>query len=68
MNLPRWLVIKNLPTYAGNVRDVGFIPGWEDALKEMAIYSRIFAWKFHRQRSLMGYSPWGAKSQIELSD
>ena len=58
-------MVKNPPANAG---DEGFIPGWEDALKEMAIYSRIFAWKFHRQRSLMGYSPWGAKSQIELSD
>jgi len=32
--------------------------GQEDALeKEMAIYFSILAWKFHGQRSLVGYSP-----------
>ena len=38
--------------------------GWEDALKKgMAIHSSILAWriKFHRQRSLVGYSLWGNK-------
>ena len=36
--------------------------GWEDALeKEMATCSSIIAWKFHGQRSLAGYSPWGCK-------
>ena len=36
--------------------------GWEDALeKEMATCSSIIAWKFHGQRSLVGYSPWGCK-------
>ena len=33
----------------------------EDPLeKEMATHSSILAWgKFHGQRSLVGYSPWG---------
>ena len=34
--------------------------GWEDSLeKEMATHCSILAWKFHGQRSLEGYSPWG---------
>jgi len=31
--------------------------GWEDALEEVATHFGILAWKFHRQRSLVGYSP-----------
>ena len=35
---------------------------WEDPLeKEIATHSCILAWKFHGQRSLEGYSPWGHK-------
>ena len=34
----------------------------EDPLeKEMATHSSILAWEIHRQRSLVGYSPWGGK-------
>ena len=41
----------------------------EDPLeKEMATHSSILAWMFHGQRSLVGYSPWGGKSQIRISD
>ena len=29
--------------------------------KKMATHSRILAWKFHGQKSLAGYSPWGRK-------
>ena len=37
-------------------------PSQEDPLEEdMATHSRILAWKFHGQRSLEGYSPWGGK-------
>ena len=37
--------------------------GQEDLLEEeMTILSSILAWKkFHGQRSLVGYSPWGCK-------
>ena len=36
--------------------------GWEDSLeKGMAIHSNILPGKFHGQRSLSGYSPWGCK-------
>ena len=35
---------------------------WDDPLeKEMATHPSILAWKIHGQRSLEGYSPWGAK-------
>ena len=34
----------------------------EDPLEqEMPTHSRILAWKCHRQRSLVGNSPWGHK-------
>ena len=36
--------------------------------KVMATHSSILAEKSHGQRSLMGYSPWGRKSQTQLSD
>ena len=36
--------------------------GQDDTLeKEMATLSSILAGKFHGQRSLVGYSPWGHK-------
>ena len=40
------MVKKNLPANAGDVRDVGLIPGWEDPLEEeMATHSSILAWR-----------------------
>ena len=42
--------------------------GREDPLgKEMATHSSILAWRIHGRRSLVGYSPWVAKSQTWLS-
>ena len=39
-------VVKNLPANAGDARDAGSIPGWEDPLeKEMTTHSSILAWK-----------------------
>ena len=43
--------------------------GKEDPLeKEIATHSSILAWEFlaHRQRSLVDYSPWDAKSRTQL--
>ena len=38
--------------------------GRENPLKKgMATHSNILAWEFHRQRSLVGYSPWCRKEQ-----
>jgi len=39
-------VVKNLPANAGNIRDMGSIPGSGRSLeKEMAAHSSILAWK-----------------------
>jgi len=36
--------------------------GQEDPLENgMATQSSVLAWKFHKQGSLVGYSPWGHK-------
>ena len=55
------LVIKNLPTNAGDVRDAGLSPelgrfpggGHGKPLR--------YPGESHGQRSLVGYSPWGHK-------
>ena len=40
-----WLV-KNLLVNAGDARDVGLFPGWEDLLEEeMATHSSNIAWE-----------------------
>ena len=40
------LVVKKLPANAGNVRDMGSIPGLEDLLeKEMVTYSSVCFWR-----------------------
>jgi len=40
------LVVKNLPTNAGDVRDTGSIPGSGDPLENgMATYSSSLAWR-----------------------
>ena len=40
----------------------------EDPLeKEMAIHSRILAWRILWQRSLAGYSPWGRK-ELDMTE
>ena len=39
-------MVKNPPANAGDVRDVGSIPGWEDPLEEgIATHSSILAWR-----------------------
>ena len=39
-------MVKNLPANAGDIRDMGLIPGLEDSLEEgMATHSSILAWK-----------------------
>ena len=40
------LVVKNLPANAGNIRDMGSVPGWKDSLEEgIATHSSILAWR-----------------------
>ena len=53
-------MVKNLPTMQEiQVRSLG----QEDPLeKGMATHSSFLAWlEFHRQKSLVGFSPWGHK-------
>ena len=51
--------VKNPPA---NVRDMGLIPGPEEALEKKMASSPVFLpGKSHGQRILMGYSPWGHK-------
>ena len=44
---------KNLPVIAGDIRDLGSIPGWQRSPGG--------------QRSLMGYSPWGHK-ELDMTE
>ena len=55
-------MVKNLPANARDSGDVGSIPGYED------LSPVLLPGKSHRQRSLVGYSPWGCKNQTRLSD
>jgi len=57
------LVVKNLYTKAGDVRDAGSIPGSGGSPggrhgKRTPVF---LPGEFHGQRSLAGYSPWGLK-------
>ena len=53
------LVIKKLPANAGDIRDVGSIPGsGRSPGRGHTTHSSILAWRIsHGQRSLEGYSP-----------
>ena len=57
------LMVKNLPANAGDLRDVGSIPGvgkipWRRAWQPTPVF---LLGGFHGQRSLVGYSPWDLK-------
>ena len=55
-------MVKNPPANVGDMRDTGSIPGWGRSLeKEMATTPVFLPGKFHGQKSLAGYSPWGRK-------
>jgi len=59
-------VVKNLPAKAGDAGDTGSIPGLRRSPgvgngKPLQYY---FLENPHGQRSLVGYNPWVAKSQI----
>ena len=63
MGFPGDSAVKNLPANAGDVLKTQ-VPSLdrEDPLeKEMATHSSILDGKFHGQKSLVGYSPWGCK-------
>ena len=53
-------MLKNPPASAGDIRDMGLIPGWgRSPGGGHATHSSILAGESHGQRSLVGYSPWG---------
>ena len=55
-------MVKNPSANAGDVRGVGLIPGWEDALEEVMVTHPVFLpGASHGWRSLIGYSLWGSK-------
>ena len=57
------LVVKNLSASAGDVRDVGSIPGWEDPLeKGMATHSRTLAWRIPWTKEPGGLQSMGSQS------
>ena len=46
VGFPDGTVVRNLPADAGDTRDKGLIPGWEDPLEEaMATHSSTLAWE-----------------------
>ena len=59
-------MVKNLPA----MQETQVLSLGQEVLleKEMSTHSSILAWKSHRQRSLMGYSPWGLKNWTQLSN
>ena len=66
------LVVKNPPASAGDVRDAGFIPGWEDHWRRAWKLTPIFLPEEphgqkkkkepHGQRNLVGFVHWVTKS------
>ena len=53
-------MVENLPANAGDVKDSGSIPGWEDLLEE-GMATHFLAWRLPRTEEPVGYSPWGHK-------
>ena len=63
------LVVKNPPAKAGDRRDVGSIPAWEDPLEEegVATDSSILAWRIPQTEETGGLQSIGfQKSQTRL--
>ena len=57
-------VVKNLPAYAGDIRDSVQSMGQKDPLRRAQQPTPVFLpGESHGERSLAGYSPWG---HIEL--
>ena len=67
IGFPGGSVVKNPPANAGDAKDMGLIPGsdpwggkipWSGKWQPAPVF---LPGKFHGQRSLVGYSPWGRK-------
>ena len=63
------LVVKSLPVNAGDVRDVGSIPGWGRFSREGNGYplQLFLPGASHGQRSLAGYRLWGRK-ELDMTE
>ena len=63
------LVVKNPPASAGEVRDMGLIPGSGRSPGEGHGNPLQYSWleESHRQRSLAGCSPWDRK-ELEMTE
>ena len=56
------LVVKNLPANAGDLRDMGSIPGQEDPLEEgMATHFSILAWRIPWEKKPVGLQSIGSQ-------
>ena len=63
------LVVKNLPTNVGDLRDTGSIPGWGRFPEGgMATHSSILAWKSHGQESCRLQSTGSKRVRHDWSD
>ena len=58
MGFPGGTVVKNPPAGAGDKSRVRSL-AWEDLLEKEIPAPVFLPGKFHGQRSLAGYSPWG---------
>ena len=63
------LVVKNLPTKGGGIRDEVRYLGWEDPLeKGMATHSSILAWRISWTEEPGRLQSMGLQSPTQLSD
>ena len=61
-------MVRNPPAIAGYIRDTGLIPGlgrFPGGGHGNPTPAFLYE-EFHGQRSLVGYNPWGPKSQTQL--
>ena len=61
MGFPSGAMIKNPLSNAGNARDAGSIPGWENLEKGMATHFGILAWRFPRTEEPCGLQSMGSQ-------
>ena len=60
-------MVKNLPVNAEDIEIVRSLSR-EDPLEQgMATHSSILAGESHRQRTLLGYNPWGHK-ELDMTE
>ena len=61
-------MVKNLLANAGDIRDLGLIPGsGRSSGTGLATHSSVLPGKFHGQKSLAGNSP-GGPNELEASE